>query len=136
MNWLHRLFNPHCPECEAKDLNPVIEELRIELTSLRYERDRLLKYILDEPRSGNNMGTQANSEIKDEEPILPKIIPWSVRKQMLEAEDHKKAQLIRQNKAEQEAAIQELERKTGIIENTTLDLENGNVQSESVKVNG
>jgi hypothetical protein len=55
---------------------------------------------------------------------------------MLEAEDHKKAQLIRQNKAEQEAAIQELERKTGIIENTTLDLENGNVQSESVKVNG
>ena len=133
MIWLHRLFNPHCPECEAKDLNPVIEELKIELTSLRYERDRLLKYILDEPKSNV---THLPTAPEEDEPIQPKLIPWAVRKNMLEAEDRKKAQLMRQNKDEQEAAILELERKTGIIENTTLDLENGNVQSEPVKVNG
>ena len=135
MIWLHRLFNPHCPECEAKDLNPVIEELKIELTSLRYERDRLLKYILDEPHS-KNQPNAPEVHTEDEEPIQPKLIPWAVRKNMLEAEDRKKAQLMKMNSDEQAAAIEELEKKLGIIENTTLDLENGNVQSESVKING
>lgn len=129
--FFHEFLNPHCEDCIQEDLNnPLVEELKLELANIRRERDRLLDYVLlkSEPQIEYNPS-------EDLEPIQPKTVPWKIRKHMLEAEDSKKAALIRKNKEEQADAIAELEKNLGVIRETTLDLENGNVQREPVKVN-
>lgn len=131
-NWIHRLFNPHCPECDKPDM--VVDELKTELASLRYERDRLLNYILEKPQHSGTDGilsVDGTDKGEDElKPILPKIVPWHVRRQMLEAEDRVKAQQLADFKKDQEKAISKLE------SDLKLDIPGDNdVQSQPVKVN-
>lgn len=131
-NWLHKFLNPHCPRCIDESVNPIVEELKTQLESIRYERDRLLKYILDDKPNNIN---DTPKEDEETQPILPKIVPWHVRRQMLEDEDRKKASLMRQTKEEQTRAIAEMEKNLGIVENTVLQVGDEDVQSEPVKVN-
>ena len=105
MNWLHRLFNPHCPHCYDKELEdshcPTCQVLQMELASVKQERDKLLNRILTptpEPQ------VKYDEELK---PIMPKAVPWNVRRQMLEAEDRHKARLM--NDAPK--SIEELEKE-------------------------
>jgi hypothetical protein len=57
------------------------------------------------------------------QPIMPQFVPWRVRQQMLEAEDRKKAQLMRDKEVEITASkqsvsksIEDLEKELGVGE--------------------
>lgn len=136
-NWLHRLFNPHCPQCLAdklEDVNPVVEELKTELTSLRYDRDRLLKHILEGGQSVRiNANIPNNVQAEESEPIRigNKPMPFAVRRAMLEAEDRAKAAKLAEFSKNQEEAINKLEKEL------KLDIPEGteDVQSQPVQVN-
>ena len=93
INFLHRWFHPHCEHCHNEMLENKMcnacEVLREEVSRLRLENDRLLDSIL-KPL------VEENEEVKNEEykPIMPNMVPWRVRKHMLETEDRRKAQLM------------------------------------------
>ena len=57
------------------------------------------------------------------QPIMPQFVPWRVRQQMLEAEDRKKAQLMRDKEVEMSSSkesvsesIQKLEEELGVVD--------------------
>ena len=91
-NWIHRLFNPHCPHCLSERVEskvcPSCETLKAQLEMINYENKRLLDRIL-------------TPSIKEEvarppvEITRPTNVPWNVRRQILEAEDREKAKLLR-----------------------------------------
>lgn len=90
MNFFHRLFNPHCPDCRADRICESCETLRIEIARLRDENEKLLDRILEKPEV---------AEIRKAAPVMqqmPKNVPWNVRRQMLEAEDRERAKILRQ----------------------------------------
>ena len=83
----------------------VCEVLRLQLDESNRERKELLTKLLNPTQS-------EPLSVKEEEPqpIRPQVIPWKVRQQMLESEDRKQAQLMRDKKKE----IEELEKELGI----------------------
>ena len=91
MNWLHRLFNPHCPHCFDLDLEnkhcATCQVLQMELASVKQERDKLLNKLIFPT-------TEPVKYDEDLKPIMPKAVPWNVRRQMLEAEDRERAKLM------------------------------------------
>lgn len=127
LDWLRRILGPpleteyKCETCEV---------LKEQITHERYEKERLLKYILETPPERTHV--ERNNEMEEPEPIKPKIIPWNIQRQMLEAEDRKQAQLLREQKENTAQAIAELEKNLGVVSETSLDLENGNVQGKSI----
>lgn len=84
---------PTCPTCEV---------LREQLEIANHERRELLRSLLhkEEPKE-----EEPNKEL---EPIKPKFITWSARRQMLEAEDRKKAQLMKEKQDELAALEKEV----------------------------
>jgi len=83
------------------------------------EKNRLLDYILQKPSNDEivlerNRPVSSLGRIEPEEPARPKFVPWNVRREMLENEDRQKAVLIRRQKEEQDKAIKNLEKKTGV----------------------
>ena len=101
--WFHRLFNPHCPDCRAEYEAARMEEherreeskvcvscdmLKQMNDHLRMDNEKLMRRLLDKPEP---------ETIQEAKPMQtrPVALPWRVRQQMLEAEDRKKAELIR-----------------------------------------
>jgi hypothetical protein len=87
----------------------VCEVLREQLANSERERRELLQRALAPP--------SPEPVIKEDEsykPITPQFIPWRLRQQMLEAEDHKKHQLM-QEKAKE---IDDLEKELGVSTGT------------------
>ena len=81
------------------------EVLREQLHKSDRERGELLARLLE----GNK--TEPPAPTRDEPvPITPQFVPWRVRQQMLEQEDRKKAQLMRDKAVE----IEELEKELGV----------------------
>jgi len=116
-NWFHKLFNPHCPSCiEQKHEDSICqscETLKMMLEQSNYEKKQLLDKLL-------NPVLPVNPTLVEYEPIQPKNIPWTVRRQMLEAEDRKKAELLRnapKPSVEKSASLEVLEKELGISEN-------------------
>ena len=87
------------------EICPVCEVLREQLHKSDAERKELLQRALAPP-------IQEKEEKPAEEPVplTPQFIPWRVRQQMLEAEDRKKAELLKKNKEN----IEKLEKEVGI----------------------
>ncbi len=81
------------------------EILREQLHQSEAERRELLHRLLDKDNP-------EPSPVEKEEPIpiQPAYTPWRVRREMLEAEDRKQAQLIKQRSKE----ISELEKELGV----------------------
>jgi len=98
IDWLHHLFNPHCGLCGCKNCE-VLKQL---LETEKYENKQLLQWILDLNKPNENVSIPLEMPIE----IKPKNIPWSVRQNMLEAEDRKRAQILRDRKP-----IEELEKE-------------------------
>ena len=100
LNFIHRLLNPHCEHCaqerrekreELKD-NKVCascETLQRQLEIKNHECEQLLDKLLKEPEAPVTQSAPPISQVK------PRTVPWAVRRQMLEAEDRKKAELLR-----------------------------------------
>jgi len=83
----------------------VCEVLRHQLASSERERRELLQCVLTPPEP------IIEPEPKEEyKPVTPQFIPWRLRKEMLEAEDRKKAQLMQEKNKE----IAELEKELGV----------------------
>jgi len=91
-HWLHHLLNPHCEQCrdETKDnrVCPTCEVYKYQLEQANIQIDKLVGKITEKP---------APPIINQQPPQLtrPRAMPWAVRRQMLEAEDRKKAESIR-----------------------------------------
>lgn len=90
------LTPPSCLTCEV---------LRDQLDKSEGERRELLARLLEKDKP-EPLPTPAE-EMK---PITPQFIPWRVKQQMLEAEDRKRAELMR-NKTKE---IADLEKELGI----------------------
>ncbi len=81
------------------------EVLRTQLDESNRERRELLHKLLTKD--------QAEPVAEKEEeyvPIQPQFVPWRVRQQMLEAEDRKKAELLKRNSED----IEKLEKELGV----------------------
>lgn len=87
----------HCESCEI---------LREQLHKCDVERSELLHRLLNKEKS------EPPSTVKEEEniPITPTFVPWRIKQQMLESEDRKQAQLLR----DKEKEIAELEKELNI----------------------
>ncbi len=98
INFFHKLLNPHCPDCRQDELEARIcsscETLRSELASVRHENQQLLKSLLEitSPIKPVVVTQEVNPQ------PLQSATSWRVRKQMLETEDRRNAEIIRQNK--------------------------------------
>ena len=93
--WFGLVEKP-CETCEV---------LRQMLANSERERRELLARLLNPP--------QAEPVVVEKEepvPITPQFVPWRVRQQMFEAEDRKRAELIKQRN-------EELEKELGIKAN-------------------
>lgn len=73
--------NKVCESCEI---------LKHELEMVRLENRQLLDRILEKPKIEEPTRTEGLK------PIVPTHIPWNVRRNMLEAEDRRKAQLLKE----------------------------------------
>ena len=111
-NWFHRFFNPHCEHCvtereESRVCNSC-DILKMENERLRIENAKLLDRILTPVVPHEPIPTT-----NDKVPIMPKTLPWNVRRQTLEAEDREKARLMKS--APQPITTEELEKEMGIV---------------------
>ena len=108
--WLEEFYrirreNRACHTCEV---------LRLENARLLIEQSKLLDRILEKPVE------KVIEQERDLKPLLPNTISWNKRRQMLEAEDRRKAQLIQQQKIsteelEKELLVEEKEEKENAI---------------------
>lgn len=89
----------------------------MELERLRNENNRLLDALLIKPKE------EVKVEEIEQRAVLPRNIPWGVRKQMLENEDREKAKILkeRQNElamntrnAHSETSVEALEKELGV----------------------
>ncbi len=101
---LEKLFNLEPMAC------PVCEVLREQLAKSEEERRELLHRAL--APSDFESVPEEKEELK---PVTPPFIPWRLRQQMLEAEDRKKAQLMRERSEE----INKLEKELGVAEDAS-----------------
>jgi hypothetical protein len=83
------------------------EVLRDQLDKSETERRNLLMRLLDKDKPESS--PPSTEEIKA---ITPQFIPWRVKQQMLEAEDRKRAQLVKEKAKE----IEDLEKQLGIVD--------------------
>lgn len=128
-HWLHHLFNPHCQYCkEAEEDNRVCEScetLKTQLSIANNEKRELLNQIMLLTRPAENQ----SSPPVDYEKVKPKMMTWNVRRQMLEAEDRKAAQILAEQKKKDaerakiktSADIEQLEKELGITEEVKSD---------------
>lgn len=129
MNFFHKLFNPHCALCHE---DSIVEVLKAQLATANHEKEQLLRFVLNSRQDISNPPSEANTN-PEPEAILPKYIPWNVRREALESEDRKKAQILREQRENTEKAIAELEKNLKIVSETRLDLGDENVQSEPLQ---
>lgn len=94
--WFGILPEEPCETCEV---------LRWQLAASERERRELLTKLLEKDKP-----EPLSVEKEDLQPIVPQFVPWRVRQQMLEAEDRRSAQLIRNRSKE----IDELEKEMGV----------------------
>jgi hypothetical protein len=132
MNFLHKLFNPHCQLCHE---DSIVEVLKSELARANFEKEQLLRYVLNQNTPNTNIEVKSYSESESNEPeaVRSKHVPWNVLRETLEAEDRKKAQILREQKENTSKAIQELEKNLKIVSETKLDLGDEDVQDESIQ---
>lgn len=82
------------------------ETLRQQLEIANYEKQKLLDKLIKEPES--------TPIIEGQKITIPKMIPWNVRKQMLEREDREKARSLRNAAIPDVKTIDELEKELDI----------------------
>ena len=123
---LYKWFGLEAPPCQT------CEVLRLQLDESNRERKELLQRLLyKEPEPLTQ---------KEEEPvpITPHFVPWRIRQQMLEEEDRKKAQLMREktneiNESRRASNIAELEKELGVAADIPRG-PSGGVQADASKV--
>lgn len=105
MNWWNNYWDaPPCRSCE---------ELRSLLATEKHEKKQLLDTLLDTVKP-KQMGEV--QPIRQAEPIVPKAVSWRVRREMLEAEDRRQAEILKAHQEESKKGIEELEKELGLTD--------------------
>lgn len=116
MNWFHKFFNPHCPDCIEKENCRSCDTLRTMLDQANLEKKQLLQTVLEFNKPIKEETTPAVEEFK---PLASRAMPWNVRKRLLETEDRKSAELIRKKQEELKIPVlsstQYLEKELDIV---------------------
>lgn len=115
IHWIHHLLNPHCVECKDESTESRIcqscETLKMQLSIANIEKQRLLDALLEK-------GKPEIEQVKVVSPenLKNRSLIWNVRRQMLEAEDRAKAEILRKEaEAKKETdAISKLEKEVGL----------------------
>jgi len=116
INIFHRFFNPHCEHCREERQEDSIcqtcEVLTVQLARSNVEKDNLLSQI--ERMANPPVLEETTNEVP--EPLKPRVVPWAVRKSILEAEDRAAAQSLRNSGENKDAkqSIKDLEKEVGI----------------------
>lgn len=112
-----------CPTCEV---------LQIQLEEAQRQNNKLLDRLLN--KESNNSPAEIPQTEEELKPVRGQFVPWRVRQAHLEAEDRAKAEVLRKNRDEVEAAkkkvataqpadiqasINKLEQELGIKEATS-----------------
>ena len=132
--FFHHLFNPHCPICEIKPTCLACEARQLEINSLNRRLDSVLEHVFQPPSAMPQINVPQQEE-EDTKPVQPRIVPWHVRKKMLEEQDRAEARVI----AEQQKEVEEAKRAARIAAlEMKLDIPNGekNVESKPVENDG
>ncbi len=92
------------------------ELLQMQLEQSNAERKELLAKLLEKDKE-----VVPDLKKEDFQPIVPKFVPWHVRRQMLEAEDRAAAETNRKkqqelNELKVDESIQQLEKELGVEE--------------------
>ena len=135
MNFFHRLFNPHCADCELNLRCESCDTLRVQLEVVNQQNRELLKTIVELTKPEEVMMRAPNNEVVIQ-PIQPKHVPWQIRRELLEATDRQAAAALKERQAEIEKnkvpiSIKELERELGVDNETDID----DIDSPSVASN-
>jgi len=93
---IRRARKEYCRSCET---------LRLELQRTNVEKQRLLDQFVFTHRAGPS---------EDNKPLVPNMIPWKVKREMLEQEDRAKAATMR--RIEEDKKMAELEKELGVGE--------------------
>jgi hypothetical protein len=109
VNWLHHLFNPHCPECQHDKECKSCDVLQAQVDRLTRENERLLETLLDKQKPEP---VAVQTDFKE---LKQRHIPWNVRRQMLENEDREKARILKEHSVTSEITTEELEKEMGIV---------------------
>lgn len=115
---IHRLLNPHCPDCREKDTESEIckscEILKSQLDIANHEKKQLLEALLESHKPARDESIKPDIDYKA---LQKSSMPWAVRKQMLEAESREAARLMantRISDTPEDKTIEELEKQLGI----------------------
>ncbi len=122
LNWIHKLLHPHCEICrDEQEMEKVCnscEVLKTQLEAVNAENRRLLSAILKDDKKSET-----------EQVFVPQIIhgrhtSFAVKRQMLEAEDRAKADILAK-KAKEVAG--EIPKDTSV--KTTLSINQSSVEA-------
>lgn len=110
--FFHELLNPHCSHCkEQEDESKFCQScdtLKMQIEIANQNNARLMSRLLDKPEP-------IIVDSTPREVTLPKVVPWAVRKQMLETEDRERARAIRNApKPVDVESVKELEKELDI----------------------
>lgn len=95
-DWWHHLLDPHCELCHrCLNCEYLKEQLDIEK---QFNKVLVDKLTIHSPES-------VPVQTEDKELIKPRFVPWRARRQMLEAEDARAAQVMKQKQQEIKTAI-------------------------------
>lgn len=116
IKWMHHILNSHCAECKVereerehcKNCDTLKELLEVE----KFEKRELLKQLLKEPEITPEVRYEATKK-----ELMPKTIPWRVKRELLEQEDRVRAQVLKRSQGEQKQSIENLESELGVTEN-------------------
>ena len=99
-NWLREWYQVQDESLRCKSC----ETLRQQLEIANYEKKVLLEKVLHKDET-------PQVELKPHEVVKPRMIPWNVRRQMLEAEDRERAKLMREVPAPSAEDVKEFEKE-------------------------
>lgn len=102
---------------ESKNYCRSCETLREQLNMANHEKKVLLERLINPP-----MVVSDAPPLEIPSPIIPKIIPWAVKKQMLEQEDRAKAAAIRKVEEDRKKA-EEFKQKNPSKQSAELSIE-------------
>ena len=98
-DFINHLLSPHCHECdlnkECLNCLKFIQLLDQEKSEKRKLLDTLIS-LLSEP---------VEDKVETPAPIKPALVPWRIKKELLEQEDRKKAQILKEQTEELEKEL-------------------------------
>lgn len=111
--FFHEMWHPHCDHCEELAREAKIcqscETLRANITTLTYENQKLLAAVTKQPEP-----EQPVRDTRELKPVMPRMMPFSMRRQMLEAEDRAAAKLLKNTPVIE--GVEELEKELDIAQ--------------------